>query len=545
MKKLAPYACGAIFLVLASCATTKGALFDRVLASSPAPAQSSSTVAVQPSTTNPEQTGLEVQTNPTDAQVYLNGIFIGDTPLLYTNFSAGTYKITISKRGYYDSVRWLRLDPTAYTVLQTDLTAKTGYLSVTVTPANAQVFLDGLPSQAGTQQLPIGLHTVRVRAFGYEDWQKTVSVQENQTVSLAAVLAPAPFRVSGLSASRSVVSPRNPGVLGRVVFTFDVSTRGEGTLAIAGPGGKQVLTRHFPSFTRRKQSMTWNGRSQNGTLVANGIYEVTVSGREKPTSAPSTESIEVTVDRGALIGLRSMLSGTAGLLYAGTPEVLPVSSYAVSALVIAHADSSGAIIPAQLAFRAVPHAGIELDGQGMVELTSTHTTPFSVGLAAKFALLRPEAGDGLSAAVSLKGTYLSGTTSDTLTNFTGLSVGLPLEYRVGPFGVVMMPEVIAAPYAATYTSTLPSISPAFWAYGRGGVFLDFGSIMTGLSVAFRSQPFANGLGLASVPLAAGWELHWLIPHTQLVLTAAVAGEGSPGPAGSFYLLGGAGIGFVN
>lgn len=545
MKKLAPYACGALFLVLASCATTKGALFDRVLSSSPPPAQSSSTATVQPSDTNPEQTGLEVQTTPSDAQVYLNGTFIGDTPLLYTNFSAGTYKITISKRGYYDSVRWMRLDPTAYTVLQTDLTPKTGYLYLTVTPPDAEVFLDGLPSQAGTHQLPIGPHTVRVRAFGYEDWQRTVGVQENQTVSLAAVLARAPFRISGLSASKSVVSPRNPGALGRVVFSFDVTTRGEGTLTIAGPGGAQVLKHQFPTFTRRKQSMTWNGRSQDGTLVPNGTYEVSVSGRENSTSAPSTQSIEVTVDRGALIGLRSMLSGTAGLLFAGTPEVLPVSSYAISALMIAHADSTGAIIPAQLSFRAVPRAGIELDGQGTVELTSTHATPFSVGLAAKFALLRPDAGNGLSAAVSVKGTYLSGTTSDTLTNFTGLSVGLPLEYRVGAFGVVAMPEVIAAPYAASYTSTVPSFSPTFWAYGRGGVFLDFGSVVTGLSFALRSQSFANGLGLSSVPLALGWEVHWLIPHTQLVLSAAIEEEGSPGPAGSFYFLGGAGIGFVN
>lgn len=544
MNKLASYACVATFLVLASCATTKGALFNRVLSSSPPP-QSSSTVAIQPSNTSPEQTGLEVQTNPSDAQVYLNGVFIGDTPLLYTNFSAGTYKITISKRGYYDSVRWLTLDPTAYTVLQTDLTPKTGYLYLTVTPPDAEISLDGLPAQPGTHQLPVGLHTVRVRAFGYEDWQRTVSVQENQTANLRAVLALAPFRITSLSASRSVLSPRNPGPLGKIVFTFDVSTRGEGTLTIVGAAGKRVLTHHFDRFARRKQSMVWNGRSQDGTLVPNGTYEVTVSGRENATSTPSTESIKVAVDQGALIGLRSVLSGDAGLLFAGTPEVLPVSSYAVSALVLAHADSSGAIIPAQIAFRAVPHPGIELDGQGSVELTSTQATPFSVGLAAKFALLTPSAGDGVSAAVSVKGTYLSGTTSDTLTNFTGLSVGIPLEYRLGPFGVVVMPEVIAAPYAASYTATIPSIAPTFWGYGRGGLFLDFGSVVTGVSVALRTQPFSNGLGLSDVPLATGWEVHWLIPHTQLVLSGAITGEGSPGPNGSFYFMGGAGIGFVN
>ncbi|HUX20525.1 MAG TPA: PEGA domain-containing protein, partial [Spirochaetia bacterium] len=211
MKKIASFVSVVAFLALASCATTKGSLFQQVISSSP-PSQGSSSVEVQPSDTNPVQTGLEVQTNPSDAQVYLNDLFIGDTPINYTNFQAGSYKITISKLGYYDNVRWLNLDPKAYTIIQTDLTPKTGYLLVTTNPIAAEVLIDGQQSQPGAHEVPVGHHVVTVRAFGFDDWTRSVDVQENQTIQLNAELAKATFRINNLSLSRQVLNPLNPGL---------------------------------------------------------------------------------------------------------------------------------------------------------------------------------------------------------------------------------------------------------------------------------------------------------------------------------------------
>ncbi|HUX21625.1 MAG TPA: hypothetical protein VMW69_10340, partial [Spirochaetia bacterium] len=293
------------------------------------------------------------------------------------------------------------------------------------------------------------------------------------------------------------------------------------------------------------QSFVWRGRNDQGDFVPNGEYRVQVRGHEAADKPPSNESAQLSVDHGAFVGLRSMLSGTSGLLFAPTPEVLPKSSYSVGALVLGHIDSNGAIVPVQISVRALPHPGVEIDGQGTVQLMSTSAVPYSVGIAGKFSLLSPSTENGLSAAVSVKGTYLAGSTADTLTNFSGLSLGVPVELRFGPVGFVLMPEVIAAPYAASYSSTVPAFSPTFWGYGRGGIFIDLGSVMTGASVAIRSKPFSEGLGLATVPLAGGWELHWLIPDTQLVLTGTVAGEYSPDPNVGYYLMAGAGIGFIN
>ena len=544
MKKIGTFIPLVALLVLASCTTTKGGLFKQVV-NSTAPPKGSSSVEVQSSDTNPEQTGLEVQTTPSDAQVYLNDSFIGDTPLLYTDFQAGSYKITIRKRGYYENVRWLNLDPTAYTILQTDLAPKMGYIVISSTPSNAEITIDGEQYQAGVQQVPVGHHVVRVREFGFEDWTRDIIIQENQTVQLNAQLVKAPFRISGLATSRRVLNPANPGLLGKLTVSFEVSTYGSGAATITDSAGKQVFNRAFPQFTQREQSFTWNGRDASDALLPDGSYTIHLQGRENASSPPSSEEVTVTIDRGAFVGIRSMLSGTSGLLFSATPEVLPPSSYSFGSLAIAHIEAAGAIVPVQLYLRAVPYPGIEIDGQGTMQLTSAGNVPYSVGASGKFSLIRPSSQSGFQAAVSVKATYQSGTTADTLTNFSGISLGAPIEYRFGPAALVLMPEVIAAPYPASYSSSSSAFAPTFWGYGRGGVFLDFGSFMTGLSAAVRTQPFSQGLGLASVPLAGGWELHWLIPNTQLVLSGAVTGEYSPGSNGGYYLMAGAGVSFVN
>lgn len=572
MKTIATALLVVTVVILASCATTRGTLFEQVLkstsqsngssssspnaqsngssSSSPsapsnASSSGSSSVSVQPSSTKPEQTGLDVQTVPSDAQVYLSDTFIGDTPLIYTNFSAGTYKITISKRGYYDNVRWVYLDPTAYTLIQTDLAPKVGYISVTATPSTAEITIDGNPMQSTVQQVAVGSHTVQATAFGYDDRSETVDVHENQTIDLHLNLTKAMFRIFNLTTSRPILNPLNPGLLGDVVVSFEVSTYGAGNLRVTNGSGATVYERGLPQFVERRQSVRWNGRSANGTLLPDGTYRITISGTGKVDTATSRQTAVVKIDHGAFIGFRSLLSGVSGLLYAGTPEVLPQSSYSVSALLLAHAEAAGTLVPLQVTYRGGITKNIELDGQAAALLNSTNSTPISVGVAGKFALIRPRTRDGFSAALTVKATYVSLTASDILTNFTGLSLGAPFEYRLGPFGAILMPEIIAAPYPATYTAAPSTLTPSFWGYARGGIFLDFGSLVTGLSAALRTEPFNQGFALAQIPLAAGLEVHWLIPGTQLVLSGAVTGDYSPDPAVGLYGMAGVGIGFVN
>jgi len=529
-------------LVLASCATTKGALFKQVLDSTQS-TSGTSTVSVSPAATVSQPIGLTVNSTPAGAQVYLNGTYIGDTPLTDANLQAGTYKMRISKIGYYANERWVTIDPTVATTVDAQLKAETGYILVNGAPPDANVEIDDSSAQSGVNEVQVGAHVVTVSLFGYEDWTASVNVQVDQTTTVTPELVEAPFRITGLAASRGVLGPLNPGPLGRVDFTFEVSTRGSGSLEVLDSAGKVIHRVAFPDFTQRKQAASWNGRNAEGAVVPDGAYQVVAQGEGKGAAATVSDRTTVEVRHTAIIAYRSLWSGISGLLYAPSPELLPPGSFQVSSLVVGTAASYGTLFPVQLGLRFAPSDIVEVDAQGSIFAESATTLPYSAGLAAKVLLVRPDQRDGFYAAASVKGNYLSGITSDFMTNFSGISLGLPLAVRLGALGLLADPEVIAAPSAPSYGSTASPLGWTSWGYGRAGIFLDFGSLVTGVSAALRTAPFTQGFRLAEVPLAGGWELHWLLPNSQVVLSGAVLGEYSP--TDGYYFMAGAGVGILN
>jgi hypothetical protein len=81
-----------------------------------------------------------------------------------------------------------------------------------------------------------------------------------------------------------------------------------------------------------------------------------------------------------------------------------------------------------------------------------------------------------------------------------------------------------------------------WLYGRFGLLLDLSAFTVGTSVSLRSLRFDQGLGI-DLPFQSALEAHWLIPGTQLILSASVAGDFTA--SDDFYLLGGVGLGILN
>ncbi len=521
------------------------------------PSTSVATITAQtPEQAGQSAPGIKFISEPEGAHVYINNLYIGDTPLFYTGYQPGQVKISIQLDGYHPSDRYIDLDPTSYTTVDVQLNPISGFLNLSLSPKGvaAAISVDDLPSKSGMTELPVGQHSLHIEAFGYKDFDAQFDIADNRTTPLAVALAVAPFKLSKLAISRPVLDPANPGVLGTLEISFQASGPGSGSVSIADRTGRLVWTDRLPPFTARLQAVAWNGRDSGGRELPDGAYSVTVEGASGGATDRLAGAVEIS--HAALIGYRSMLSGVSGLLFVGSPEILPPSSFQIGVISLGHFEAAGELIPIQLSGRFVPASGVELDVQGSLELGSVAVAPYSIGAAAKLRLLG-EGASGFSAALSVKGTYLDGTTADTLTNFTGLSVGAPLEYRIGPFGVLVMPEVTVSPFFVSSLGLTAdggtdsdngalNASLNVWGYGRGGLFLDFGSIVTGVSAALRTEPFAEGLGLDTVPLTGGWEIHWLPPEGNLVLSADVESEYSPSPAAgaTTYLLVGAGIGWI-
>ena len=77
--------------------------------------------------------------------------------------------------------------------------------------------------------------------------------------------------------------------------------------------------------------------------------------------------------------------------------------------------------------------------------------------------------------------------------------------------------------------------------GSNGLLLDLEIFLVGFSVSVRTTPFSEGFAI-DVPFQSGFEVHGLIPGTQVFLSLAVAAEIES--TADWYLMAGGGIGFL-
>jgi hypothetical protein len=254
------------------------------------------------------------------------------------------------------------------------------------------------------------------------------------------------------------------------------------------------------------------------------------------------------IDSSIVLSFRSLWSGSAGLLYAPTADILPGRSVQLSSLVLAHASGNGdravVRVPVSLGMRLglgrTNRFELDTSFGGIIGYSDeTFYLPWFASAAFKTSLMRPTGGFGFSSAAQAKLTYQN-TNTDTLANFRGLSVGLPTGMHVGPFSLLFSPEAILS-WEVVGTDPL-QLEADGRVYGRFGLLLDLPPFSLGASVSLRSLAFDQGLGLG-LPFQSAVETHWLIPNTQLFVSASLAGEFSA--VDDFYLFGGLGLGILN
>ena len=154
-----------------------------------------------------ENTGfLSVQSNPSAADVYVNGIYSGKTPLTISDLHGGKYTVKVVKAGYgvytTDNVNVNAGKGAATASISADLFKDNtaGGLIVYATPAGTSVYLDdqfagkipkGKNIPLELTQISPGQHTIRLEATGYETVTKknydiTAGATETLKVGLTA-----------------------------------------------------------------------------------------------------------------------------------------------------------------------------------------------------------------------------------------------------------------------------------------------------------------------------------------------------------------------
>ncbi len=135
---------------------------------------------------------LEVRSNPSNASVYLDGDYLGHTPLVAT-VEAGRHHLTVKKAGYQPYEVNVRLNPGERVQVYARLVpaVQRGRLSVRSEPAGAQVYLNG--SYRGKTPLVLdlepGVYDLRLTLPGYAEYRERVRVNAGETTYVYARLA--------------------------------------------------------------------------------------------------------------------------------------------------------------------------------------------------------------------------------------------------------------------------------------------------------------------------------------------------------------------
>jgi hypothetical protein len=170
---------------------------------------------------------LSITTEPPQAEVSLDSIAKGESPLAIDSVAPGTHVLIIKKKGYFGKKVSVTVAGDSTAVVAVTLVAP-GRLVVTSEPAGAGVFLDG--KDAGVTpwenaRLKPGVHALACEKAGFDAVEKQITVSEGKSDSLSVILQPKPAAKAADSAAgkgKQVKFDRRAAIVASCVFAVFV-----------------------------------------------------------------------------------------------------------------------------------------------------------------------------------------------------------------------------------------------------------------------------------------------------------------------------------
>jgi serine/threonine protein kinase len=140
------------------------------------------------STPNLEPTAVYIQSDPSNAEIWMNNIYRGNTPKKVTNLRPGDYRIKISKEDFEDTIKSITLNGKSSPELMIPLIASTGNLQIVTVPESANVILDGKKlsqlTPTSLNEIPVGEHQIEINKKGYSSINQKLAVKKAETSDL-------------------------------------------------------------------------------------------------------------------------------------------------------------------------------------------------------------------------------------------------------------------------------------------------------------------------------------------------------------------------
>ena len=481
--------------------------------------------------------GLVIRTNPQNVTVFIDGVERGHTPVTFDNLTPGEYHVRLSKEGYrervftftvFSSSRFIALIKMEETQGEALVSIHRERESSAALPFEPELFLRTFsgaslplsPENKTLLTLPAGYHTLRARAFGWEDESITVMIRENAVVEADIYMRRAAFRIENLTQSRRRLNPANPGSLGVNEYRFEVSAFGSAVFKILDSEGSVVFSKQFENLNTRIQFVTWDGRDSDGSPHPQGIYTVLIEAENQSENIAALK-LETEINYSGNIFPQTIESGSAGLAFSPMPHVLPAGSFQFDAGLLF--GSFG--LPFRIGMRGSPFKQVELTAVLNINPDLNNKTGWGISGSVKYNFINADNIPLLfSAGVSYSWADSNG--EYFLSPGRGVVFFTPVSIEHSNFSVVFCPS-------------------AFWHGPEGFVpelllsagFLYRGSwINTGISARYEFNFKEN----ADARLLAGAEVHIFPSPSNLVFSL----QGGIIYASKLDYYGGIGIGLI-
>jgi hypothetical protein len=524
----------ALAAILGSCATSSGSTFSDAQSSEAAAAAKARTAPRRPSQPSPVQPPFQNNPQPAPAR---------PSP----SFPSSGGDASPPSGGLF--VFAARPAP-----------APTGRLLLEGLEPGSDVLVDGDLYLGPSITLRVGSHSLRVSRFGYRDFTADLFVSVDQTERLRVEYERSPFSIRAFESVPSEFDPEDPGFLGSAEARILVRGPGEGRLTVLDGEGRPVRDLGSASFSGPSFSRRWDGRDDSGKALPPGAYLIRAEGRDADGGSDSAEA-KVSIISGAYSRSASLYSGVSGSLFAPDARSLAAGRLEFGSGAEMHLSPTGSAMGGLATARAGARLGLPIaSGSSELDLSwagalwgDSALDSYSICAAWKYS---PTAATGATAGGTMA-VYVKASLArffgedpesevlpswDGMTRYSGLSIGLPLEYFSGTIRAFAVPEIEASSYYPGWASDTRWTPPGFfaWAYLRLGFEASSGRWTAALSSALRSAPFGGPFELAG-PFPIGLELRWHAPSSPLVLSLAATGEFES--MTDCYLGGGIGLGF--
>ena len=144
-------------------------------------------------TLTPKFGSLTVTSEPSGAEVYLDGDYVGTTPLENYKLSTGEHEVKVKKSGYATFTKTITIKPGETTSMKATLPPLKATLKITSEPSGAKVYVNGTYKGVTplTLNLTPGTYTIKLSKEDHEDYTTTVTLSAEETKTISATLEPA------------------------------------------------------------------------------------------------------------------------------------------------------------------------------------------------------------------------------------------------------------------------------------------------------------------------------------------------------------------